>query len=232
MNGLSIEPNPPVNDASLMEDALRGYLCRRCKRAYAHDMRNGLQGIQAGFDALARAARPNKPSAVPLEQLTQFVQQAISNHERGLERVLDSVAPEDVAPASVRIRECLVELIRFLTSESARNGVRIKVDFGDDIVAQAAPAKLRLILLGLLTDSIDALTTGGEIAISAQSVDGQIQIDFIDGRTADDPDAFVVRAIADVVARSSWHIESKQVTDVGYRARLRLPPARPPTTEL
>lgn len=206
-----------------MEDALRGYLCRRCKRAYAHDMRNGLQGIQAGLDALARAARPNKPSAVPLEQLAQFVQQAISNHERGLERVLESVAPEDLAPASVRVREFLTELVRFLTTDAARNRVRIKVDLGDDIVAQIAPAQLQLIFLGLLTHGIDALPNGGDIAISAQSADGQVQLDFVDRRSGDDPDAFVVRAVAEIVAQSSGHIERKRDADMGYRVRLRLP---------
>ncbi len=213
------------NDATwpwLMEDALRGYLCRRCKRAYSHDMRNGLQGIQAGFDALARAARPNKPSPVPLEQLTQFVQQAMTNHERGLEHVMESVAPEEFELAPVKVREFLTDLARFLTTDAARNRVRIKVDMGDDIVAHVVPARLRLIFLGLLTHAIDALANGGDIVITAEAVDGHIQIDLVDGRTSDDPDAFVVRAIADVVAHSSGHIERKQI-ERGYRVRLRLP---------
>jgi signal transduction histidine kinase len=206
----------------LTEDALRGYLCRRCKRAYAHDMRNGLQGIQAGFDALARAARPNKPSAVPLEQLTQFVQQAITNHERGLEHVLESVAPEEFEPVPVKIRALLSDLVRFLTTDAARNRVRIKVDMGDDIVAHVAVAKLRLIFLGLLTHGIDALPNGGELSIAAEPVDGQIQIEFVDGRTGDDHDAFIVRAVDEVVARSSGHIERERI-ERGFRVRLRLP---------
>jgi signal transduction histidine kinase len=213
------------NDAastSMMEDALRGYLSRRCKRAYAHDMRNGLQGIQAGLDALARAARPNKPSAVPLEQLTQFVQQAITNHERGLERVLESVAPEEFDAAPVKIRELVTDLVRFLTTDAARNRVRIKVDMGDDLVAHIAPARLQLIFLGLLTTGIDTLASGGDMAITAEAIDAQVQIDFVDPRTADDPDAFVARALAEVVALSSGSIERKQV-ERGYRVRLRLP---------
>jgi hypothetical protein len=214
-----------LNDAVapwFLEDALRAYICRRCKRAYAHDMRNGLQGIQAGLDALARAARPNKPTTVPLEQLSQFVQQAITNHERGLERVLESVAPEEFDPAPVKIRELLSDLARFLTTDAARNRVRIKVDMGDDIVAHTAPARLRLIFLGLLTHGIDALPNGGDIAITAEPVDAQIQIDFVDGRSGDDHDAFVTRAVAEVVAHSSGQIERKQ-TDRGFRVRLRLP---------
>ncbi len=208
----------------LMEDALRGYLCRRCKRAYAHDMRNGLQGIQAGFDALSRAARPNKPTTVSLEQLTQFVQQAMKNHERGLEHVLDGMAPEISELAPVKMREFLVDLVRFLTTDAARNRVRVKVDMGDDIVALVSPGRLRLIFLGLLTQAIDALTGGGEIAITAEDVGSQIQIDLVDARTSDDPDAFVTRAVAEVVTHSSGHIERKQI-EPGHRVRLRLPRA-------
>jgi signal transduction histidine kinase len=207
---------------SMMEDALRGYLSRRCKRAYAHDMRNGLQGIQAGLDALARAARPNKPSAVPLEQLTQFVQQAITNHERGLERVLESVAPEELEQAPVKVRETLADLVRFLTTDAARNRVRIKVDMGDDVVVDAVPAKLRLIFIGLLTHGIDALASGGDIAITAEAVDSQVQIDLLDPRTGEDHDAFVTRAIDEVVASASGNIERTRV-ERGYRVRLRLP---------
>lgn len=213
------------NDAaspSMMEDALRGYLSRRCKRAYAHDMRNGLQGIQAGLDALARAARPNKPSTVPLEQLSQFVQQAITNHERGLERVLESMAPEEFERAPVKVRETLADLVRFLTTDAARYRVRIKVDMGDDIVTDVAPARLRLIFIGLLTHGIDALTSGGDIAITAEAVDSQVQIDFVDPRTDDDPDAFITRAIDQVVADSSGSIERTRA-ERGYRVRLKLP---------
>jgi signal transduction histidine kinase len=217
MTGPNDAPSP-----SMMEDALRGYLSRRCKRAYAHDMRNGLQGIQAGLDALARAARPNKPSPVPLEQLTQFVQQAITNHERGLERVMESVAPEDLDPAPVKLRELLADLGRFLTTDAARNRVRIKVDMGDDLVADVAPARLRLIFLGLLTTGIDALTSGGDIAITAEPVGAQVQIDFVDPRTGDDADAFVASALTEVVALASGNIERQQ-TERGYRVRLRLP---------
>jgi signal transduction histidine kinase len=211
-----------------VEDALRGYLSRRCKRAYAHDMRNGLQGLQAGLDALARAARPNKPSAVPLEQLTQFVQQAFTNHERGLERVLESVAAEDTTVSSVSLSELLNDLARFLMTDAARHRVRIKLDLSNDVIAHAVPSTLRLIFLGLLTNGIDSLSGGGEIAVSAQTTAGRVQVDFVDSRAVDDSEAFVVKAIAEIVAHASWHIERETIAAVGYRVRMELP--QPPLT--
>jgi LytS/YehU family sensor histidine kinase len=166
--------------------------------------------------------KASKPSPVPLEQLTQFVQQAITNHERGLDRVLESVAPEEFEPAPVKVRELLTDLVRFLSTDAARNRVRLKVDMGDDVVARVALARLQLIFIGLLTHGIDALTNGGDIAITAELVDSQVQIDLVDPRTEDDPDAFVTRAIAEIVAHSSGSIERTRV-ERGYRVRLRLP---------
>jgi hypothetical protein len=84
------------------------------------------------------------------------------------------------------------------------------------------PAKLRLIFIGLLTHSIDALTSGGDIAITAEAVDSQVQIDFLDPRTEKDHDPFVTRAIDEVVPSASGSIERTRV-ERGYRVRLRLP---------
>jgi hypothetical protein len=215
-----------VNDISLLEDALRAYLNRRCRRAYAHDLRNGLQGIFGGVDALTRAARSTssgKPLTVPLEQLTTFVQQAIANHERGLERVMETIAPEDHAPALVSCRELLIELARFLTNDAARNNVRIRQDFHDDLKTTTAVARLRLIGLALLTDSIDALAGGGEIRMSGRTRDGQVQFEIFDTRTQPRPVSFVSDAIERLMAELSGRIDSKQNEAGGFEVRVELP---------
>jgi signal transduction histidine kinase len=227
--------NDAVNDMPwsthwpfVMEDALRAYLSRRHKRAYAHDLRNGLQGIHGGMDALmARAARANKPSSVPLEQLTQFVRQAIANHEHGLERVLEGMAPNDETVEPIDLKAFLSDLLKFLTNDAARHGVRLKMEIAEGTVAHAAPAKLRLICLGLLTDAIDALPAGGDIRISGQAADTHIQIDFADSRSdgpVDSPaDSFLAQAVDHLVAQLSWRIERKPATGTGHQVRVELP---------
>lgn len=199
-----------MNDTSLLEDALRAYLNRRCRRAYAHDLRNGLQGIFGGVDALTRAARSTKPLAVPLEQLTQFVQQAISNHERGLERVLDSMAPEQQAPAVISLRELLTEQARFLTNDTARHGIRVRMDFDDDMKVSAVQARLQLIALGLLTESVDAMPAGGELRIAGRTADGRVHFQISDTRTQPRPTTFVNEAIERLVIELSGHIAQQQ----------------------
>lgn len=215
-----------MNDTSLLEDALRASLNRRCRRAYAHDLRNGLQGIFGGVDALTRAARSmsiGKPLSVPLEQLTTFVQQAVTNHERGLERVLETIAPEGHAPTLVSCREMLIELARFLTNDAARNSVRIRQDFQDDLNTTTVAPRLRLIGLALLTDSIDALTGGGEIRIAGRTVDGWIHLEILDTRTQPRPVSFVSDTIERLVNTLSGRIESKQNDGGGVEVRVELP---------
>lgn len=212
-----------MNDTALLEHALRAYLNRRCRRAYAHDLRNGLQGVFGGVDALIRTARSTKPVAIPLEQLTQFVQQAIANHERGLERVMESMAPENLTVGPVSIRELLLDLIRFLTNDAARNNVRIRMDLNDNLVIQAAVERLRLIALGLLVETIDALPTGGEIRIAGQTLDGGVQVTIVDTRTSERPVSFAMDAIEQLVAQLSGRIESTAIAIGGYQVKLALP---------
>lgn len=214
-----------MNDTPLLEDALRAYLTRRCRRAYAHDLRNGMQGLFGGIDALTRAARSTKPLAVPLDQLTQFVQQAIGNHERGLERVLESIAPEQGAPAIISLRELLTEQVRFMTNDTARHNIRVKQDFQDDLKVSAVHARLQLIALGLLTESIDAMPSGGELRVGGRTAEGRVQFEIIDTRKAPRPASFVKEAIEHVVAELSGRIEHKEGSAGGYEVRVSLPAA-------
>ena len=201
---------------------MRGYLSLRCKRAYAHELRNGLQGIYGGVDALTRAARPDKPSAVPLERLTQFVQQAISNHERGLELVLNEVAGEEQASASVAVRPVLVDLLKFLTHDTARHGVRTRLQADDGLTVRAPPGLLRMILLGLLTDAIDAAPASSELHITAQPHGELLQIELLDSRSEQRSETFVMEAIAELVVRLSGRIDRSH-SSAGSRISLQLP---------
>lgn len=213
-----------MNDISMLEHALRGYLNERCRRAYSHDLRNGMQGIFGGVDALTRAARATKPLSIPLDQLTQFVQQAIANHERGLERMLDCMAPDDHASATVSLRELLMEQVRFMANDTARHTVRIRQDFGDAMQVAGAPARLRLITLGLLTESVDAMPGGGEMRIAGRTAERRVQFEIIDSRTQARPASFVHEAIERLVGELSGQLERESNT-TGYAVRVVLPGA-------
>lgn len=180
---------------ALLEDALHAQLASRCRRAYHHDMKNGLQGVYGGVDALIRAARADKPMAIPFDQLVQFVRHAIANHEAGLERVLISIAPDEQPATEVDVAELLNELSRFLMSDASRCSVRFRSDLKSQLRTRADSARIRLAFLGLLTEAIDAMArSGGEIHLRHVDLEDRIEVVMTDGRAlpADDRDVFAL----------------------------------------
>jgi signal transduction histidine kinase len=153
------------------------------------------------------------------------VQQAIVNHERGLERVLESLAPEQQAPAAVSLRDLMTELVRFMTNDTARNHVRVRQDFSDDLTICTVPARLRLIALGLLIESIDAMPTGGELRIAGRTTEGRVQLEIIDSRAQPRPTSFVHEAIERIVTHLSGRIQQQQSPAGGCEVRVELPAA-------
>lgn len=220
----SIAASNTVNDTPLLEDALRAYLNRRCRRAYAHDLRNGLQGIFGGVDALIRTVRATKPMHMPVDQLVQFVQQAITNHERGLEQVLESMAPEQLTPTRLSLREMLSGLTRFLTNDVARNNIRVRLDFADDLNVTLVPARLRLIMLGLLTEGIDSMSgTGGELRLAGRTSAGRVRIDIVTSRGQPQSPSFVADAVQRLVTELSGRLARQAGDQDGHEVRLELP---------
>ena len=224
----------------LLEDALRARLATRCRRAYHHDMKNGLQGVYGGADALIRAARADKPMGVPLEQLVQFVRHAISNHEQGLERVLSNIAPDLESSAQIDVAELVGELTRFLMTDASRHSVRLGTKFTEPLILQVNAARLRLVFLGLITDAIDAMQAGGDILLQGRSTPAGIEVVMQDARpdSAAKSDVFalseaalsqresiVVPTIRYVVICLGGTMECTRPTGAGRRTTIQLPRA-------
>jgi signal transduction histidine kinase len=172
-----------------LESALHALVSSRCARAYRHDVRNGLQGVYGGVDALIRCARPNTSTVLPLEKTIEFVREAVTRHETSLDRMVEHLAPGEDAATDVQVSKLLAELAKFLSSDAARHAVRLREDLRDHIVVHARASRLRLIFLGLITDSIDAVS-GGEVRLASYSQSGRATIDIADsrpGELAQDP---------------------------------------------
>ena len=234
----------PMNESELfplLEDALHAQLATRCRRSYHHDMRNGLQGIYGGVDALIRSIRAERPISIPFDQLVQFVRHAISNHEAGLERVLANIAPDEEPATVIDIAELLNELTRFLMSDASRCSVRFRSELQPPLKAHADPARTRLAFLGLLTEAIDAMAqSGGELHLHGVDLGGSIQVLMTDGRPkpADERDVFVLDLTArplrnGIVLPTVRHIFSSlggsieciHLPQAGRRTTVRLPRA-------
>ena len=101
--------------------------------------------------------------------------------------------------------------------------MRIRQDFHDDLNLTTVVGRLRLICLALLTDSIDALASGGEIRLSGRTTEGRVQVEIVDTRTQPRPVSFVSDALEHLVARICGRMESKQNEAGGFEVRIELP---------
>ncbi len=171
----------------ILEPALHAQIAVRCHRAYRHDIRNGLQGIYGGFDALSRMLQAPARDAAKIERTTDFVRQAVTGHEKSLDRLLHGVAPLDQEPATFDASLLLAELVKFLTNDAAAHRVSLRNAATQSVMVRMRAHRLRLALLSLMIDAIDAMPGGGTLQLGCGIVDGAIRLELSDTRTAAAP---------------------------------------------
>lgn len=221
----------------ILEPALHAHLAIRCHRAYRHDLRNGLQGIYGGFDALSRLLQAPKDNA-RVERITDFVRQAVTNHEKSLERVLLSLAPLEQAAEPIDVSALLTELARFLTNDAAVHRVSLRSNIAQPVTALVRAPKLRLVLLGLMVDAIDAMPSGGVLQVGTR-MNAAAWIELADTRAAplaaapaeldlhDSPPhrGWLGYVVSQLIAAEGGSVEYAPADGGGWRITLQLPAA-------
>ena len=222
---------------TVLEQALYALVSARCIRAYKHQVRNGLQGVYGGIDALIRHARAKGPTHLSLDRTIEFVRDAVRKHETSLDNMVGHLAGGEDTVAPVALAPLLSELTVFLSNDAARHGVRFKETLAADVTVRAGPGKLRMILLGLISDAIDA-QTGGEVHVSTLMHAGQGQVEIADTRalpdTQVDPWAvdlaceplckgILMHVTRTIVTAQGGQVDCEQGDTGGRVVRLRLP---------
>ena len=161
---------------TLLEDALRAQVTSRCKRAYGHDLKNGLQALYGGIDVLIRAAQNPQSMRTPVERVIDHVRQAIAKHQETLDHVLEHLIPELRQEHTLNIVARIQDVVTFLRNDAAHNSVTFRVDLSDEPIIDACPARLRLVFLALLLDAIDASPAGGEGQLQGEVTDGRFRL--------------------------------------------------------
>ena len=183
-NALTDRSNDAMHEPELtriLEHALHAQIAARCHRAYRHDLRNGLQGIYGGFDALNRLLQSPKDAA-RVERTVDFVRQAITGHEKSLDRVLHALSPLEQAPEPTEVSVLLQELVKFLTNDAAANRVTLRNSTAHPVSARVRSNKLRLVLLSVMIDAIEAMPGGGVLQLISSTSNGAPLIEFTDTR--------------------------------------------------
>jgi signal transduction histidine kinase len=240
-SSLSVPCPTPMQEPELtriLEHALHAHIASRCHRAYRHDLRNGLQGIYGGFDALSRLLRL-PTDAGKVERVTDMVRQAIAGHEKSLDRVLHALSPLEQTPEPADASLLLQGLTKFLTNDAAASRVTLRSAMPQPVMVQVRTNKLRLVLLSLMLDAIDAMQGGGELQLNCNVLEGAAVLELIDTRAGsplehpwqlDHTTSPAYRGWTLYVARQmilaeSGHIECHAAPSGARRIRIALPAA-------
>lgn len=163
---------------TILQLALHTMITERCKRAYVHDLRNGLQGIYGSTEVVKRLlTATHSPALSVSEKSVELMRRSLASYEESLRNVCDDLVPEPIGKTTVCVDKLLRSLAAFLNGDAAAHGVSLRVTGDPGINVEADPHGLRLTLLSLMVDAIDTMRGGGQAQLEARVSGAQVVVD-------------------------------------------------------
>ncbi|MEC7526371.1 MAG: HAMP domain-containing sensor histidine kinase [Myxococcota bacterium] len=173
LRGRGASPRPTPADGAL--DAM-GQLTH----ALAHEIKNPLNIALLEIELLGRGLR--NPSAVDHAKLAARVR-AVEAEVRGMSRLLDDflalARPDRLEPEPVRVGGLVEEVVRVLEGPAAAARVTLSTRLDEaDAWVDADPARLRLALLQLLSNALDACEgdAGADVRVRTRRRGGTVHV--------------------------------------------------------
>ena len=100
-------------NAYLLEADLHVRGSSRCRRAYLHDLRDGLQAISGAVDLLARSSVASGDNRPLIDRASDLSRRAVTTYEQCVAGILDDLLfPADL-PVAVKVGDLLQEVTKF-----------------------------------------------------------------------------------------------------------------------
>jgi hypothetical protein len=204
-------------NAYLLEADLHVRVSSRCRRAYLHDLRDGLQAISGAVDLLARSSVASGDNRPLIDRASDLSRRAVTTYEQCVAGILDDLLfPADL-PVAVKVGDLLQEVTKFLRNDAASKEIALRLAREHEVTLDIPRRKLRLLLLGILTALIDRLGADAVIGIQAK-------IRFEEGLGAGSREWLAVTVARNVSASHGGRIEFDDL-DPGRCLRLIFPVA-------
>jgi signal transduction histidine kinase len=155
----------------VLDAAVQTLINDRCRRAYIHDMRGGLQAVYLSLEALARSAKHGAQNSALIDSASTIAKRAMANHEQTLVDIVNQVTGPDDAPATVNLAGLVKQTQQFLRNDALGKGITLGLSGDEDVMVFSQRNKLRSLLLGLHTLAIDALPAGAELQVDLSRAD-------------------------------------------------------------
>jgi len=192
--------------ADVLDAAVQTLINDRCRRAYIHDMRGGLQAVYTSFEALARSAKHGAQNSALIDSASSIAKRAMANHERALVDIVDQVTGPEDAPAIVNLAGLVRQTQQFLRNDALGKEVTLSLSGGEDVVVFSRRNKLRSLLLGLHALGIDALPMGAELHIELSRTGGYALLELRSDLTYD-----VIREAQDLLCHEPLDLRPQEL---------------------
>jgi hypothetical protein len=149
----------------VFDAAVQTFINDRCRRAYMHDMRGGLQAIYTSLEVLVRSAKNGSQNAALIDNASSMAKRAMAHHEQALVDIVNQVTGSEGAPEVVDLGRLIQEARQFLRNDALSRGIELRSSGQENVLVLAERNKLRSLVLGLLAVGIDALPAGAELHI-------------------------------------------------------------------
>jgi signal transduction histidine kinase len=144
----------------------------------AHDFRNSLNSMTLSLELLSRTIEPGAggEKGEHLARYLQSVRQELSALTVSVGAVLDE-SRFDQAPTRCRLADILESVVSLLRARAERQRVTIRLDTSSDPAIEVAgrPGELRLAMLNLASNALEAMPSGGDLALTL-TTDGPIAV--------------------------------------------------------
>ncbi len=157
-----------IDPERLQDLALRSAVVQRCRQAFLHDMRGGLQSISSAFELLNRAANAAPFNQALAGKASEFFRRAIDSHERLLDASLEDICGGSPAPGTMQLESIADLALRFLQNDAAARQVNLRAAAMEPVSVHGNAMNLRLLLLALLTHAIDLAPAGSAIDLGVE----------------------------------------------------------------
>jgi hypothetical protein len=166
-----------VNSTQILDAAAYALVTERCRQAYIHDIRGGLQALTAAIELLALSAKaPDNP--VLLEKAHAIARRAMATHEQSLLELMQRVAPNDEPATRVNIGEVVNDALRILRNDALVKSISFTSALSPDLFISAQAHRCHLLILGLNAMAIDALPKGSSIDVTLVSTGSHALLEF------------------------------------------------------
>ena len=149
----------------------------RLTASIAHEVNNPLQSVQ---NCLHLAGRED----VPPEKRKEYFDLAKNELDRlmkTMQRMLDFYRPGAVKVEQVDVLELLSHVLSLTSQQLSQRHIEIKSNLPESLpTIYAVSSQIQQIFFNLILNSFDAMPAGGDLKISAQTVDHGIEIIFQD----------------------------------------------------